>query len=224
MGLMAKNNEGPEREPIPEGLYLGVCYLIADLGTHTDERWNKDIRKVQIGWEIPELPPIEYQDKDTGERISRRQAVWKRYTLSLHEKAALRKHLESWRGKAFTQDELYGFDLQKVLGASCQLQIIHNTSDKSGKVYANVANVIQVPKGTTAVEVKNELQWFSFDELLSGQVSEITPGIPEWMQNVIKESHEWDRFTGDDMPVDEPHGGLDEEGNVKDEPDSSMPF
>ncbi|MHA1379626.1 MAG: hypothetical protein ACTSRG_14730 [Candidatus Helarchaeota archaeon] len=46
--------------------------------------------------------------------------------MSLHAKATMRKFLESWRGKKFTKEELEGFDLQKILGKPCQLQIIHS--------------------------------------------------------------------------------------------------
>ena len=38
--------------------------------------------------------------------------VRRRYTASLHEKSALRKDLESWRGRAFTNVELDGFKHQ----------------------------------------------------------------------------------------------------------------
>ena len=36
------------------------------------------------------------------------------YTLSLGERSNLRKMLESWRSRAFTPEELQGFDLEKV--------------------------------------------------------------------------------------------------------------
>ena len=39
---------------------------------------------------------------DSGEPF----LVWKRYTLSLGDKATLRAHLEAWRGRKFTADEL----------------------------------------------------------------------------------------------------------------------
>ena len=48
------------------------------------------------------------------ETHGRRFDVARVYTLCLHERAALRKDLESWRGRKFTEQELDGFDLEKL--------------------------------------------------------------------------------------------------------------
>jgi hypothetical protein len=74
--------------------------------------------------------------------------VTNRYTLSLNEKATLRKHLEAWRGKLFTPAELEGFDLENLLGANCQLQVIHNLSDQ-GRTFANIQAIVPLGKGMT---------------------------------------------------------------------------
>jgi hypothetical protein len=66
------------------------------------------------------------------------------YTASLHEKAKLRKDLESWRGRAFTPEELKGFDLEKLIGANCQIQVVH--AKVGEKVYANVAAIVPLSK------------------------------------------------------------------------------
>ncbi len=67
--------------------------------------------------------------------------IQKRYTASLHEKSTLAKDLKTWRGRAFTPDELKGFDIEKVLGAPCQLVIVH--AEKEGAIYANVTTVMK---------------------------------------------------------------------------------
>ena len=46
-------------------------------------------------------------EDDNGRRFQLR----KDYKNSLHEKAGLRKDLEAWRGRRFTDAELAGFDL-----------------------------------------------------------------------------------------------------------------
>jgi hypothetical protein len=73
----------------------------------------------------------------------------KKYTASLNEKATLRHDLESWRGRAFTQEELKGFDLEKVIGVNAQVMVMHNTKD--GKTYANVATVTPLGKGQAKI-------------------------------------------------------------------------
>ena len=52
--------------------------------------------------------------------------IAKEYTVSLNEKANLRKDLESWRGKEIQPTELEGFDMTNLLGVQCTLQIMHN--------------------------------------------------------------------------------------------------
>ena len=40
----------------------------------------------------------------------------KSYTVSLHDKASLRKDLAAWRGKDFSDEEAKGFDVQYLEG------------------------------------------------------------------------------------------------------------
>ena len=51
--------------------------------------------------------------------------ISRRYSLSLHEKSSLRRDLESWRGRAFTQEELRGFDLEVLIGVGCLVSVVH---------------------------------------------------------------------------------------------------
>jgi hypothetical protein len=82
--------------------------------------------------------------------------VFKRYTLSLHEKSALRKDLEAWRGKAFTPTELEGFDVETIIGVGCMVSIVHATKD--GITYANVAAVMKLGKGMHAPQVRDYIR------------------------------------------------------------------
>lgn len=143
MGLIARDTGGgADFLPPPEGSFLARCVKLIDLGTQYSERWNKSNRTIMVSWELPtEL-------MEGGEFHGKPYLVSKRYTLSLGEKANLRKDLESWRGKKFTVDELKGFDLEAVLGAPCMLSIVHNASEATGRTYANVSAVMAVPKGT----------------------------------------------------------------------------
>jgi hypothetical protein len=66
------------------------------------------------------------------------------YTLSLGDKASLRKDLESWRGKSFTEDELRGFDLRNLLDKWCMVTVQHRTAN-NGNTYADAVAVTPVP-------------------------------------------------------------------------------
>lgn len=121
--------------PAPAGVWAGVCVDVVDLGPMVQEFAGKKrtLHKIRIVWQISET-------RADGKPYS----ASKMYTLSLHEKASLRKDLESWRGRAFTEPELQGFDVETVLSAAALLNIVENL--KNGTKYANVAGVMRLPK------------------------------------------------------------------------------
>ncbi|MFH1563487.1 MAG: hypothetical protein ABIF11_08780 [Nitrospirota bacterium] len=183
MALTAKKPEGEDFEQISEGVKIAICFGLYDIGTQYDEKWDKHSRKVIVVWEIPE-ERITIDDKDLPRAISQK------YTLSLHEKALLRKHLEAWRGKAFTEAELDGFDLKNILGKACQLQIIHNKKDN--KTYANISAIMALPKGIQAPEAENPLKFFAFEEGI-----DIPENTPKWIADLIKQSTEYKGIHGE---------------------------
>lgn len=127
-----------EFTPAPEGLHQAVCIDIVDLGLQETPWGPKE--KVKIVWAI-----------DAMDENGRLILVSQRYTVSLSEKATLRHHLESWRGRKFTQDELQGFDLEKLIGVNCQVQTVHNLAD-DGRTYANVQAVVPLGKGMVKMQ------------------------------------------------------------------------
>src|SRR5689334_864018 len=116
MPIVASNSGGGNFTPAPEGIHSAVCVDILDLGILpiTFQGETKMQHKVRIFWQIDE----ERADGNPHE-------VMNEYTLSLNEKAKLRQHLETWRGRKFTEQELEGFDIEVLLGKPCQLQIMH---------------------------------------------------------------------------------------------------
>lgn len=180
MGLIAKaegNSQG--FNPIPEGVHVARCCGLIDLGMQFSEMFNKSTHKALIMWELVEET---YEDEE-GETKNR--VISKEFSLSLHEKSSLTKVLEAWRGAKFTEEELAGFDLNKVLGKACQLQIIHTT--KGDKTYANIAAIMAMPKGMK-VDAPKQTTVFDLDaETAKADIF----SLPEWIQNKIKESSTW---------------------------------
>lgn len=129
MPLIASAKIGGDFKPCPAGLHHAICAFVEDLGLEFSDAFQKEVHKIVICWEV-----------NTPMSDGRPYMISQRYTLSLSEKANLRKVLECWRGKAFTDQELEGFDVEKVKGKQCMLQIMHNT--KGGKTYANIAAVL----------------------------------------------------------------------------------
>jgi hypothetical protein len=120
----------------PEGLYeSAVCVDVQNLGL-VQSAWGTK-HKVRIVWQLDAIDEVH----------GRRYDVARLYTLSLHERAALRKDLESWRGKKFTDIELDGgFDLEKLLGVNAQVQVSQEIAD-DGTTYSNVTAVLPPRKG-----------------------------------------------------------------------------
>ena len=145
MAIWAKaSGEGSSFTPAPTGVHQAVCVDVVDLGV-LDVTWQgqtKQQHKVNLAWQINE-------DRDDGKPY----LVFKRYTLSLHEKSGLRKDLESWRGKKFTREEEMGFDLESVIGANCLLNVAHNQVGE--KTYANVASVNPLMKGMPTMQARD---------------------------------------------------------------------
>lgn len=167
---------GKERDLIEEGIFDSVCSKIIDLGTQYSETYKNSAHKIRIFWEI-----IGETIEISGEQLPR--LVSKEFTLSLNEKSKLRQTLQSWRGKAFTAEELQGFDLKKVLGIGCQLQIIHKEGN-NGTTYANVETVMALPRGRN-LPAPTELTWFDFDDPSSYEAFE---KLPRYVQEKIAEA------------------------------------
>lgn len=139
-------SEGSSREwtPAPAGLHQGVCIDVVDLGNQemTFAGKAKLTHRVRLWWALEEENP------DNGGQPFR---VMRNFTASLHEKATLRKFLETWRGREFSVEELERFDLETLIGVNAQIQVVHNkTGDRT---YANVAAAISIGKGMTKMAI-----------------------------------------------------------------------
>ena len=147
MAIIAKDSPSKfNKFPLPEaGTVQAVCAAVWDLGIQETEYKGekKKQHKIVIAWELNQL----INDPEGGEYHGKPYMLSKTYTLSLGEMATLRQHLESWRGKPFTREEvLSGIDLEKLYGVNCYLGVVHQTG-KNGNEYANITAVLPLPKG-----------------------------------------------------------------------------
>jgi hypothetical protein len=178
MSLIAKQEGGNfDFHLCPQGNHVATCFSVIDLGMQEKsfQGESKIKRMVRVSWELPnELIP-------DGELAGQPFSISKNYTLSLHEKSVLYKDLTSWRGRAFTAEELSGFDLFNIAGVNCMLNVIHQPSADGSKTYANVSSVSQLPKGMPKISSVNPVRAFSTEEFTEQEYST----LPEWLQNKI---------------------------------------
>lgn len=180
----------------PAGMHHAVCYRVIDLGTQQTE-WqgkSKQQRKVLISWELPYELMEPYTDGEGKEHPARPFTVHKRYTLSFFDRAQLRQHLESWRGRSFTDAELSGppdgFYMKDLLGVNCQLNLV--SVEKNGNTYTNIEAVVPLTKGMEKKAAHNTMMFLDteqFDEVVFGQLS-------EGLQDTIRKSPEYAEAMG----------------------------
>lgn len=169
--------------PHPEGIHRAVCIGVYDLGMQRTNFGNKT--QICLLFETEAM-------KDNGERFTTSIKL----APSLHEKATFRKLLEGWTGKKISPEtEKNGFDCMKLLGKSCQLQVIHSVSHD--KTYANIRSILPMGQGQEKLIPMSELSSFSFDE----HKRNIPANVPQWVAGKIKESINWQ---GGIEPDDEP--------------------
>jgi hypothetical protein len=203
--ITATNNGGSKREPIPAGTFAARCYEMIQIGTNVEliNGEPKTLNKVRITWELPTEMKVFKEEKGEQPLV-----ISKEFTLSMHEKATLRKFLESWRGKSFTEDESKAFDITKLLGAPCMISVIHSVS-KQGNTYAEISTVTTVPKGMVVPDQINETRVLSFDNW----DWDLFNKLPDFIKSKIMSSEEYQTLNAA-PPF--------EVGNNK--PESDLPF
>lgn len=187
MYLPEPKTGGEDFTPAPEGVHRAVCVSVIDLGTQEQTPYQGKPRapthKIQIRWELAdELMP---DGKFKGQPFT----VSKRFTYSTSEKADLRKTLESWRGKKFEASDFGpgGFSVDKLLGVSCMLQIVHEV--REGKTYANIAGVMPMPKGMAKAAPSMEPFILSLDP--ENYEQDLFEGLGERLKETIAKSPEF---------------------------------
>jgi hypothetical protein len=145
MPIIASSNGDKTFTPCPEGVHHAVCVDVVDLGLLevTFGGQTKQQHKIAVVWIVDELNP------ENGKPFM----VQQRYTLSLNEKSNLRRDLQNWRGKPFTADELTGFDVERLIGANCQLNVIHKPKADGSGAWANIGAIMPLARGMAKMPV-----------------------------------------------------------------------
>lgn len=141
MPLMAETKTGKDFELPTPGTVQAVLAEVRDLGL-VDSVYNgvaKKTHKVLFRWQLAEL--------DSEKQPKR---AYERFTLSLHEKAGLRKRIKQMFGK----EPPTTLDVLTLVGTNAQLVIVHNENPKNPeKPFANIAAVLKLAPGTAKLEI-----------------------------------------------------------------------
>ena len=176
MTIIAKSAE-TSYPKVPIGVHKARCVKVIDLGTQKQEyggeiSWK---RQILVIWELPEE-----LNNDQPMTIS------KFYTLSLHEKANLGMDLTSWRGRPFTETEKQGFDVTKLIGVTCQVNVMHKDNGKE-----DISSIMPLGKDDKIAEQFNPSVLFNIDDYQKGQ-KETFNQLSEGIRRMILRSKELD--------------------------------
>lgn len=183
--MKIKDRAKPKVPPVEPGVYMAVCIGFIDLGEQYSEMFKSHANKGMYVWELPG-ETIEIDGEEKPRQLS------KEFTISASNKGNLRKFIESWNGKSYSDDEFLEFDLFDQIGKPCQLNVVLNET----KEYANVDNLMPIPKGFPApTSATEQIRWN-----MQAWNDEVFAKLPEWIQDKIKKSTEYQK---DHAPTDE---------------------
>ena len=180
MSFIIKQESSGNFTPAPAGNHPAVCIGLIDLGMQTKEYPGQPAtinRELMVIWELP----YEENPDDPNFAIT----VSKFYTVSLNEKANLYKDLISWRGCAFTNEELDGFELENILGVPCLLNVVQKTK-QNGKVKAEITGITPMPKNMERpIPATKELIKFNMETSSREEYNALSNGI----RGIIDRAH-----------------------------------
>ena len=144
--VTAKQTGGEQYKPHPEGGYPSVCVDVIDLGERVDTYMGPGSGHGKTS--IQHRAALCYA---TGERREDGELfiVSREFTVSMGDKANLRRFLEDWRGRKYTPAQLEeGAPLHKLAGQPGFIWIEHKPSKSNpDRVYANIRQITPLPKG-----------------------------------------------------------------------------
>ena len=186
---------GSKKQPIPAGSHHAICYGVVAVGTQpTNIPEYKPHKKVMLLWELPQ------ERGDFGDKINVPRGILKRYNLTMNPKASLRKDLESWRGKPFSDADAAKFDIGALIGANLMINVVH--TEKGGAIYANVTALMPLPKGMSKMTNENPSLYFNLEEAINDAFVgghkdvEFPATMSPWLIEDCKKSEEYSSFLG----------------------------
>jgi hypothetical protein len=188
MSIIATNKGGGNNiEPIPTGNYPARCYSMIHIGTVEENILGtiKILNKVRITWELP--TELKVFKEENGEQPI---VISKEFTLSMHEKSTLRNYLKNWRGKDFTEEEANAFDITKLIGVPCMLNITHKKSKDGQRTYAEIGSISTMPKGFECPPQINESFIFTYENFNENNFNK----LPEFIRLKMITSEEYKKL------------------------------
>lgn len=147
---------------LPAGLNVGTIYAFVDLGTHSESFQGQapsDKRKVYLGFEFPQLKQLFYVD-DTEVKST---IASKECTLSFGDRSFLTKAINACESRVVPKDELYSYDLSKLIGKNVAITIETTQGKKDpSKYYDKIIAISALGQMQVPQDYQLELQRLFF--------------------------------------------------------------
>lgn len=179
---MNGNKNFVEQEAIEAGTYMARVVQVIDLGLQEQPAWQGQTKppahEIQVTYELVD----EFmKDEDGNEDTTKPRWVSERFPLrSLHSDLAK----STKRYKSIDPTGMCDGDWSLLIGACVMVTLTASKSNKTGKIYNNVANTTQMRQRDKdkCPELQNEGRVFSLDE----PDMEVFNKLPKWVQDLIK--------------------------------------
>ena len=174
--MKIKDRAKPKVPPVEPGVYMAVCVGVIDLGEQYSEQFKNYSNKCMIVWELPG-ETVEIDGEQKPRQLS------KEFTISSSNKSNLRKFIESWNGKTYSDDDFLELDIFDQIGKPCQLNVVLNSTGE----YANVDNIMPIPRGFSAPTTDTPPVRWDIEQW----DDKVFESLPEWIREKIKKSTEY---------------------------------
>lgn len=197
--MRVKDRARPKLPPVEPGVYIAVCVYSIDLGEQLCEYKDKTKsynNQVRLGFELIG-ETVEIDGKQEPRVLSRT------LNFTRSKNGGLRKFVQSWLGRAFTDDEFNELDTNDLVGRSAQLSVVLNETGE----YANIDTIMQLPKGMAAPAPVSPLIRYDMEPWDDAAFA----ALPDWAQEQVKKSTQYQKLHAPEITVDfqeEPPSGM----------------
>jgi hypothetical protein len=132
-------------ELCPSGVQQLVCCDVIPLGEERNQLNGKMQHRVRLRFQST------HRNKAGHRFLVQRKFVW-----SMYKTSALRKFMETWRGRPMTDSEADDFDFEKAIGVNAFADIAH--VERKGVTYADIMHAMRLPPGVQRIQVERYIR------------------------------------------------------------------
>lgn len=175
-----KDRAKPSIPPVAPGTYTAICVGSIDIGEQLVKFKEKSNYTNQIVYTFELVG-----EKIEVDGVQQPRTLSRTFTFARSEKSGLRKFVESWQGKKFSNEEFGEFDTNDMVGKEAMIGVVLNDTGE----YANIDTIMGLPKGMSAGKPESDLIRFDIDPWNQ----EAFEKLPEWAQERVKKSTQWQK-------------------------------